>query len=155
MTDPERIVAAARGWVGTPFRHGASLRGVGCDCLGLVRGVWRETVGPEPEAVPAYPPDWASLSGERLAGALARHCPPLPALAPGAIVLLRWRPGLPAGHCAIATGPDAIVHAHAGAAVAEVALAPWRRRVAGVFAFPGRPLPPPCGERAEAPLLRG
>ena len=28
-------------WIGTPYRHQASLKGVGCDCLGLVRGVWR------------------------------------------------------------------------------------------------------------------
>jgi hypothetical protein len=33
---------------------------------------------------------------------------------------------------------DTMVHAHDGAAVAEVALAPrWRRRLAYVFRFPG------------------
>jgi NlpC/P60 family putative phage cell wall peptidase len=136
MTDPVLVVTAARRWVGTPFRHGASLRGVGCDCLGLVRGIWRELVGPEPEDLAPYPPDWAGLGDERLAEAIARHCPPADAIAPGVIVLLRWRARLPAGHCAVATGPDAIVHAHAGAAVAEVALHPWRRRVAGLHRFP-------------------
>ena len=35
------IVAEARGWIGTPYRHQASLKGVGADCIGLVRGVWR------------------------------------------------------------------------------------------------------------------
>ena len=39
----EQIVAAARGWVGTPYRHQASLKGIGADCLGLVRGVWRRS----------------------------------------------------------------------------------------------------------------
>ena len=39
------IVAAARGWLGTPYRHQASVRGEGADCLGLVRGVWRELIG--------------------------------------------------------------------------------------------------------------
>ena len=43
-----RIVATARSWLGTPYHHQASLRGVGCDCLGLVRGVWRELYGDEP-----------------------------------------------------------------------------------------------------------
>lgn len=43
------IVAEARAWLGTPYRHQASLKGVGADCLGLVRGVWRAVVGPEPE----------------------------------------------------------------------------------------------------------
>ena len=36
-------------WIGTPYRHQASLKGVGCDCLGLVRGVWRAVIGAEPE----------------------------------------------------------------------------------------------------------
>jgi NlpC/P60 family putative phage cell wall peptidase len=41
-----------------------SLRGIGCDCLGLLRGVWRAVYGKEPEAVPAYSSDWAEASGE-------------------------------------------------------------------------------------------
>jgi NlpC/P60 family putative phage cell wall peptidase len=136
MPAPDTIVAAARAWLGTPFRHGASLKGVGCDCLGLVRGVWREVIGPEPEALPAYPPDWAAGGGDLLRDALARHCPPARLVEPGVIVLFRWRPNAPAGHCAIATGPDTIVHAHAGAVVAEVSLDAWRRRVAGAVRFP-------------------
>jgi NlpC/P60 family putative phage cell wall peptidase len=136
MPDPDAVVAAARAWIGTPFRHQASLRGVGCDCLGLVRGVWREVIGPEPEGLPAYPPDGAATGADLLREALARHCPPATLVEPGTIVLFRWRMGAPAGHCAIATGPDTIVHAHAGAAVAEVSLDVWRRRVAGAFRFP-------------------
>ncbi len=57
------IVAAGRGWIGTPYRHQASLKGVGADCLGLVRGLWRELIGPEPEVLPAYSPDWAEAGG--------------------------------------------------------------------------------------------
>ena len=48
----EEIVARARAWIGTPYRHQASRKGVGCDCLGLVRGVWRAVCGAEPEVVP-------------------------------------------------------------------------------------------------------
>ena len=41
MTQGERIVAAARGWIGTRFHHqGRSRNGV--DCLGLLVGVARE-----------------------------------------------------------------------------------------------------------------
>ena len=43
-------------WIGTPYRHQASCRGAGTDCLGLLRGIWRELIGPEPEAVPRYTP---------------------------------------------------------------------------------------------------
>ena len=48
----QALVAEARAWLGTPYRHQAALRGVGCDCLGLVRGVWRAVHGAEPEPVP-------------------------------------------------------------------------------------------------------
>ncbi|MDX3810210.1 MAG: peptidase P60, partial [Bosea sp. (in: a-proteobacteria)] len=72
------IVAAAREWLGTPYHHQASLRGVGCDCLGLVRGLWREFHGQEPEALPPYSPNWAeSLGQETLALAALRHLTPV------------------------------------------------------------------------------
>jgi len=47
--DPEAVIAAARAWLGTPYHNQASLRGVGCDCLGLARGVGRDVVGAEPQ----------------------------------------------------------------------------------------------------------
>ena len=56
-TNRGAIVAAARAWIGTPYQHQASLIHVGCDCLGLVRGVRREVNGPEPEEAPPYTPD--------------------------------------------------------------------------------------------------
>ena len=68
------ITVLARGWLGTPYQHQASLKGVGCDCLGLVRGLWRETFGAEPEVPPAYAPDWAEAGlEETLAEAGRRH----------------------------------------------------------------------------------
>lgn len=41
--DREAIVAEARSWVDppTPFHHQASVKGVGCDCIGLLAGVGR------------------------------------------------------------------------------------------------------------------
>ncbi len=135
------IVTAARLWIGTPYRHQASLRGIGCDCLGLVRGVWRDVLGPEPEAPPRYGPDWAQAGGrETLAEAAARHLVPRPTAAfeAGDVLLFRWRERLPASHCAVAASAAAMIHAHDGAAVAEVAVAPWwARHLAGAFRFPG------------------
>ena len=135
------IVAEARAWIGTPYRHQASLKGVGCDCLGLVRGVWRAVIGKEPEATPPYAPDWAEAGkGEALAEAATRHLIMIEgnAFAAGDVLLFRWRAGLAAKHAAIATARDTMVHAHDGAAVAEVAIAPWwRRRLAYAFRFPG------------------
>lgn len=139
-TQRARIVAAARGWIGTPYRHQASLRGAGCDCLGLLRGVWREVVGAEPERPPPYPADWATQGREeRLAAAAARHLREIPIdlAAGGDVLLFRWRPHLPAMHCGILSAPDWLIHAHEGAVVAEVPLqGAWARRIAWAFAFP-------------------
>jgi NlpC/P60 family putative phage cell wall peptidase len=136
----DRIVAEARSWIGTPYRHQASLKGVGCDCLGLVRGVWRALYIYEPEPVPAYAPDWAEASGrEFLVEAARRHLTEvgIAGFEPGDVLLFRWRAGFPAKHAAIITAPDLMVHAHDGAAVAEVAIAPWwRRRLGFAFRFP-------------------
>jgi len=53
-------------------------------------------------------------------------------------LLFRWRANLPAKHAAIVTTSELMVHAHDGAGVAEVAIAPWwRRRLAYAFKFPG------------------
>jgi NlpC/P60 family putative phage cell wall peptidase len=135
------IVAETRDWIGTPYRHQASLKGVGADCLGLVRGVWRAAIGDEPERAPPYAPDWAeAASGEPLADAAARHLIAIDrdTFRDGDVVLFRWRTNLPAKHAAIVTSGDTMVHAHDGAAVTEVALAPWwRRRLAYAFRFPG------------------
>ena len=38
MTGGE-IVAEAREWLGTPYQHQASLKGIACDCIGYVGGV--------------------------------------------------------------------------------------------------------------------
>lgn len=135
------IVAEARAWIGTPYRHQASLKGVGCDCLGLVRGVWRALYGTEPEAPPPYAADWAeAATGELLAEAALRHLVPVARedIVPGDVLLFRWRARLAAKHLGIVTAAGRMVHAHDGAAVAEVALAPWwRRRIAYAFGFPG------------------
>ena len=32
-------VAEARAWLDTPFHHQASIKGAGCDCIGLIKGV--------------------------------------------------------------------------------------------------------------------
>lgn len=39
MTTRADVVAEARTWIGTRFHHQAALKGVGCDCVGLVMGV--------------------------------------------------------------------------------------------------------------------
>jgi NlpC/P60 family putative phage cell wall peptidase len=135
------IVVTARRWIGTPYHHQASMCGVGTDCLGLVRGVWRELYGIDAERPPAYSRDWAEASGrETMLDAAGRHLVAIPrsAARAGDVVIFRLRTGFIAKHAAILTAPDAMVHAIEGAPVAEVTLGDWwRRRIAAAFQFPG------------------
>lgn len=64
MTTRRDVVAAARGWIGTPFHASARLKGVGVDCAGLVIGVMRELKLCAPDwDVPPYrqTPDGVSM----------------------------------------------------------------------------------------------
>lgn len=135
------IVVEARSWIGTRYRHQGSLKGVGCDCLGLVRGVWRNCIGAEPELPPPYAPDWAEAHGEEtLVQAAMRHLTEIKSgdIGAGDVLLFRWRKGFVAKHVAIASGEGTMIHAHDGAVVCEVALTPWwRRHLAYAFRFPG------------------
>lgn len=136
----DEVVQAARRWVGTPYHHQASNLQMGCDCLGLVRGVWRELIGPEPQTIPAYSADWAEVSAdEGLLEALARHFVPADPTRPGSVLVFRWKAGTAAKHVGVSVGGRRFVHAYDGAGrVVEGALGTaWRRRLAAAFDFPG------------------
>lgn len=86
MVTRAEIVAEARTWIGTPFHHGACLKGVGVDCIHLAIGACR-VIGaiPEEYAAPSYTmtPD----------GRLREHCDrnmvsvPQQAMRPGDVCL--------------------------------------------------------------------
>lgn len=144
-TSRGEIVALTRQWIGTPYHHQASRLGAGVDCIGLVRGVWREVYGREPEALPGYSCDWAEATGaETLIAAARRHLIEIEIAEakPGDALIFRYRPRAIAKHAGILSAAPAgnltLIHAVEGAPVAEVPLGPWwQRRVAAAFAFPG------------------
>jgi NlpC/P60 family putative phage cell wall peptidase len=142
--DPSRVIAAARGWIGTPYHDQASAHGAGCDCLGLARGVWREVVGPEPSPVPPYSRDWGeAASREVLADGAGRWMlmVTVAEAGPGALILFRMRPGAIAKHVGIltgpVTGPATFIHSYDRLGVIEEPLtSAWARRIALAFLFP-------------------
>lgn len=142
MMIAEEVLSEAERWLGTPYRHGASARGISCDCLGLVRGVWRALYGDEPEAPGVYAPDWAEVScGDPMLEAASRHMnrrdSPVPM--PGDLVVFRWRAGLASKHLGIMAHGNRFIHAYQGHSVMASALVPqWRNRIAGIFIFPER-----------------
>lgn len=136
------VVRIARDWIGTPYVHQASVRGAGADCLGLIRGIWRELHGREPEAAPAYTPDWGEYDGAELllAGARRNLLPDDEVDELGQVLLFRMRSGAVAKHLGIVSAVGArpaFIHAYDRHGVTESPLStPWRQRIAARFRFP-------------------
>lgn len=134
----------ARSWIGTPYVHQASKQGAGCDCLGLLRGVWRALYGREPAPIPPYSPDWSEAGGREDLMAAADRWLVRKALddpAPGDVLLFRMRAGAVAKHLGIAAeiGAQAsFIHAYSGHGVLESPLSePWARKIVARYHFYG------------------
>lgn len=135
----ERVVMAAQAWLGTPYRHRAATLGAGCDCLGLLRGVWRTLYGSEPMVVPPYR---AGLRDPENKGALRDAAEALLVTENGELaggqVLLFTLGGLDEPrHCAILISPTRFIHAqeHLGVVEANLTVA-WAQRISGRYRFP-------------------
>lgn len=143
MTFEESIVAEARQWLGTPYAHQASCKGAGTDCLGLLRGIWRATMGAEPVVVPPYTADWSEAAGDEElwhAAKLWLVSKPTDLEAPGDVLLFRMQAGSVAKHLAVQSligESRQFIHAYSGHSVVESALSdPWRRKIVARFRFP-------------------
>lgn len=137
------IVGEARSWIGTPYRNQASVKGIGTDCLGLVRGIWRAVLGVEPEAIPPYSPHWGEARSEEVLLAkadqwLRRKSPDLHEA--GDVIIFRMRAQGPAKHMAISASRNespTFIHAYTGHGVVETDLTPpWQRKIVARYAFP-------------------
>ena len=135
------IVACARSWRETPWRHQARLKGVGVDCVGLAAEVAKECGILSVQEAANYKrrPDGATLRAK-----LDEYLTPIPAseLRPGDIVLLATRT-LP-DHVGMigdypAAGELSLIHAYLPARkVIEHRLdASWRAKIVAAYAIPG------------------
>jgi cell wall-associated NlpC family hydrolase len=134
---PEALVAEARRWLGTPFRHQGRVLGEGVDCVGLILEPAR-ALGLTAYRPGAYArhPDAGTLRRE-----LARHLPAVAkaAMRPGDVLVLA-APLSPC-HLALVTdlgGRPGMIHASGpiGRVVEHRIDATWDARVRGVFRFP-------------------
>lgn len=138
MSGAVEVVRAARAFLGTPYRHQAARIGAGCDCLGLIRGVWQALYG-EAMEVPAYGADWRrqdegidllTAASERLVAVEGKPVA-------GQVALFRLRADLRPRHCGIVISPTRFIHAQEQLGVVEASFSPnWQRRLAGLFTFP-------------------
>ena len=135
------VANIARRWIGTPYVHQASVQGAGCDCLGLIRGIWREVYGREPAKIPAYSADWDEPQGtEALWQAAKTHLRSVDgAWRTGQVLLFRMRSQAVAKHLGIlaeSADKPTFIHAYTGHGVVENSLSdPWRRRIVARFEF--------------------
>jgi NlpC/P60 family putative phage cell wall peptidase len=137
------IVSAALTWLGTPYRHQASRLGAGCDCLGLIRGVWRTLYGAEPVMMPPY----SRISRDRRGGDQLLEAAKLflinsdTNVLPGRVVLFRLHAKLPPRHCGIIVDENHFIHAQERSGVLVSRFdANWRRRIHSLFEFPQKVL---------------
>lgn len=107
---PALVEATAAAWIGTPWAARQSVRGAGCDCIGLVRGVWRDLTGAA-VPVPGWSPDWLADPAEPLAAALRNHAAPVRVTAarPGHVVA--WRMSGRIAHVGILAAGGRVWHA--------------------------------------------
>lgn len=130
------IVATARQWLGTPWRHQGRLKGVACDCAGLIIGVGN-ALGYTDVDYRAYGhmPDGATL--RRLCDT---HLERSDGLRLGDVLLMRFKTH--PQHLAIAGDggtPFSIIHAYAEArgCVEHRLDEVWMGRICGIYRFKG------------------
>jgi NlpC/P60 family putative phage cell wall peptidase len=152
--DPSAVLAIARSWLGTPYLHQSSVQGVGCDCLGLARGIWRALHGNEPWEVPPYSRDWGEAGRREVLAEAARAALieiALDAAGPGTLILFRMVPGVPTKHCGLlgeSVIRPSLIHAYDRSGVVEEAFTPaWARRATFAFQFPVAPSAAPANSR--------
>src|SRR5262249_4967948 len=111
----ERIVEEARRWIGTPYRHQASVLAAGCDCIGLIRGVARGVGFRDPfETGEAreFAGYGATPEPQRLRAAVAQFLVPVrrEQAEAGDVLLMRFRREPQHFALLIAREPDRIIH---------------------------------------------
>jgi NlpC/P60 family putative phage cell wall peptidase len=127
MTEREReqraaVVAEARTWLRTKYHHAARIKGVGCDCLTLIAGIYEGAGLVPPLEIPPYSAQYGlHVASQTYIEGLRRHAREVPEVTgPGDVVL--WRFGRSFSHtCLVVDWPHVVIHANARAGMVELA----------------------------------
>lgn len=141
----ESIVLEARRWKDTPYHHQAALIGVGCDCVGLIRGV-----GFACDVLPRRDAEW------KLFNAYGRRPNPRRMLEGmrtflvelnkgeqqlGDIAWIEWREDLPMHLAILASNPrgQTLIHSYSdvGRVVEHGLSQQWLDRIVSWWRYPG------------------
>ena len=140
-----RLIGCAREWLGTPYRHQCSVKGVGADCVGFLRGAAVEAGVLDPELAACLPTDYSRqpaggelrrLMGEMLVPVLYHK----DELRPGDLLLIRF--AREDQHVAMLTELDDdtepyIIHCGMHGVVEHRLDSVWTSRVTRVYRFRG------------------
>ena len=137
----EMVVAEAREWLDTPFHHQASVKGAGCDCIGLVKGVGVALGIVDYDPNSALAKSFANYSklpdSKRMREGLATWLISIPIseVTTGDILFMSW--GRDPMHVAIKTDRG-IIHSYSMVKkVIEHTLdEEWKRRIVAAYRYP-------------------
>lgn len=126
------IADKAHEWIGTPFHWGAAVKGVGCDCKGLIAGVAAECGREEAKSVEALACDYGAgkFTPQRLRSGLQRLFDKVSEAQPGDVLLMTLK-GVPQhlAICVEAEGgkPVRMVHTYPGRGVVKAKVGSMHR----------------------------
>ena len=139
----QRVVEAAKEFLGTPYHPAGRIKGAGVDCLTLLACVVEEA-GLVPHVdIPYYPKDWhLHRDAERYLEGLLQYTreiegPPLP----GDVVL--WKFGRCYSHGAIVVEWPVVIHAYVGrnCTIEDTSAATWLTHIGENTEDRGKPRP--------------
>ena len=145
-----RVVAEARSWIDTPYRHQAMVKARGVDCVGLIiaAGLAARVMAWTPEEFRPWAGYGRLPNPDRMREGLEKFLRPLPegaTLLPGDVAWFAWREGLPM-HLGILAedevldlGRLTIIHATSqiGRVVEHGFAGEWPDRVEAWWRYPG------------------
>ena len=140
MPRRNEVIAEARSWIGTPWKHQGCMKGRACDCVGLVKGVAFGLGLPGGDVDAERYRGYSRLPNPRtMLEGLATHLrrTPIDEIDAGDVLLFAID-GQPQ-HLAILTGDQTIVHAflQSRRVVEQRIPVAWRRQVVRAYSFPG------------------